>query len=142
VSGRRALADVWVGETIGELRAEVDRARLVAYAAASGDHNPIHWNERVATSVGLPGVIAHGMWTMGAASTILTRWAGDPAAVLSYSCRFTKPVPVPDPGSAELVITGRVSAVDSSAGTADLDLDVRLAGTTVLGRARATVKLS
>ena len=142
---RRALADVSVGDPLGEMTVPVDRARLVAYAAASMDHNPIHWSDRVAAEVGLPGVIAHGMWTMGAASTLLTRWAGDPAAVLSYGCRFTRPVPVPDPGVATLTVTGRVSAVDASTRTAAVELDVRAdtaGGAAVLGKARATVRLS
>lgn len=141
----RPVADVAVGDPLGELSVEVDRARLVAYAAASMDHNPIHWNDRVATGVGLPGVIAHGMWTMGAASTLLTRWAGDPAAVVSYGCRFTRPVPVPDPGSATLTVSGRVIAVDPEARTATVDLDVRAdtAGEApVLGKARATLRLA
>jgi acyl dehydratase len=138
------VAEVSVGDLLGELTVHVDRARLVAYAAASMDHNPIHWSDRVATEVGLPGVIAHGMWTMGAASTLLTRWAGDPSAVLSYGCRFTRPVPVPDPGSATLTVTGRVTSVDPEARTAGVDLDVRADtadGATVLGKARATVRL-
>lgn len=141
----RALADVSVGDSLGEMSVPVDRAGLVAYAAASMDHNPIHWSDRVAAEVGLPGVIAHGMWTMGAASTLLTRWAGDPAAVLSYGCRFTRPVPVPDPGTATLTVTGRVSAVDAGTRTAAVELDVRADtadGATVLGKARATVRLS
>jgi acyl dehydratase len=139
------LNAVAVGDSLGELTVEVDRARLIAYAAASMDHNPIHWSDRVAADVGLPGVIAHGMWTMGAASTLLTRWAGEPAAVVSYGCRFTRPVPVPDPGHATLTVTGRVTAVDPEARTAGVDLDVRADtadGATVLGKARATVRLA
>jgi len=141
VSARRSLVGVEVGESIGEIWVEVDRASLIDYAAASEDHNPIHYSDRVATSVGLPGVIAHGMWTMGAASTLLTTWAGDPGAVIAYACRFTRPVPVPDPGSARLVVSGRVSATDPEAGTAGVELDVRLDGSAVLGRARATLRL-
>lgn len=142
MSARRRLAAVSVGDTLGELSVEVDRARLVAYAAASGDHNPIHYSDRVATSVGLPGVIAHGMWTMAAASTLLTTWSGDPGAVLSYACRFTRPVPVPDPGKARLVVAGRVTGIDGSQGTVAVDLDVRLDGAAVLGRAKATLRLA
>ncbi len=141
-SRRRRIDDVAVGDSIGEIRVRVDRARLIAYAAASGDHNPIHYNDRFAQGVGLPGVIAHGMWTMGAASTLLTEWAGAAAAVLAYSCRFTRPVPVPDPGHAEIVVTGTVTAIDVTARTAAVGLDVRLAGAAVLGKARATVALA
>lgn len=145
---RRSAATVAAGDDLGRLDVDVDRARLLAYAAASGDHNPIHWNERFATSVGLPGVIAHGMWTMGAASTLLTRWAGAPDAVVAYSCRFTKPVPVPDPGHVTLAIGGRVVSVDAGdpatgrPPTAAVELDVRLGDTAVLGKARATVLLA
>jgi acyl dehydratase len=142
---RRSAGEVAVGDSLGELTVTVDRARLVAYAAASGDRNPIHWSDRVAAEAGLPGVIAHGMWTMGAAATLLTRWAGDPAAVVSWSCRFTRPVPVPDPGAAVLTVTGRVTAVDPDAGTAGVELDVRAdtaGGAAVLGKARAVLRLA
>jgi acyl dehydratase len=142
---RRTAAGVGVGDPLGELTVEVDRSRLIAYAAASGDHNPIHWSDRVASEAGLPGVIAHGMWTMGAAATLLTRWAGDPAAVIAFACRFTRPVPVPDPGVAALTVTGRVRAVDPGAGTADVELDVRAdtsGGAAVLGKARAVLRLA
>jgi acyl dehydratase len=142
---RRRVDGVAVGDPLGELTVRVDRARLVAYAAASGDRNPIHWSDRVATEAGLPGVIAHGMWTMGAASTLLTRWAGDPAAVVSWSCRFTRPVPVPDPGAAVLTVTGRVTSVDPAERTAGVELDVRADtadSAAVLGKARAVLRLA
>ena len=142
---RRPFDGVAVGDPLGDLTVEVDRARLVAYAAASGDRNPIHWSDRVAAEAGLPGVIAHGMWTMGAASTLLTRWAGDPAAVASWSCRFTRPLPVPDPGAAALTVTGRVTALDPQARTAGVELDVRAdtaGGAAVLGKARAVLRLA
>jgi len=74
----------------------VTRADLVRYAGASGDFNPIHWSERFATKVGLPGVIAHGMLTMALVGRAVTDWAGAPDAVLDYSVRFSRPVPVPD----------------------------------------------
>lgn len=142
---RRPVDGVAVGDQLGELTVAVDRARLIAYAAASGDHNPIHWSDRAAAEAGLPGVIAHGMWTMGAASTLLTSWAGDPAAVESWSCRFTRPVPVPDPGAAVLTVTGRVTGVDPDERTARVDLDVRsdtAEGAAVLGKARAVLRLA
>ena len=90
--------DLTVGTEVARREVTVDRARLVRYAGASGDFNPIHWNARVATSVGLPDVIAHGMWTMGAAVSVVADWAGDPGKVVDYQVRFTRPVPVPDPG--------------------------------------------
>ena len=84
------------GQEIGQRRIELSRADLVRYAGASGDLNPIHWNEAFATSVELPGVIAHGMFTMGSAVQLVTDWAGDPAAVVDFQTRFTKPVLVTD----------------------------------------------
>jgi acyl dehydratase len=138
---RPQLADVEVGQEVGRREVTVDRARLVRYAAASGDFNPIHWNERVARSVGLPDVIAHGMWTMGAAVPVVVDWAGDPGAVVDYQVRFTRPVPVPDPGSATVEVVAVVGAVDSDAGTVRVDLTVTLDGVRVLGKAQAVVRL-
>ncbi|MDP9429815.1 MAG: MaoC family dehydratase N-terminal domain-containing protein, partial [Actinomycetota bacterium] len=89
-------ADVVVGTELPEQTYPVIRADLVRYAGASGDFNPIHWNERVATEVGLPGVIAHGMLTMALAARAVTAWAGDPAALVEYHVRFGRPVVVPD----------------------------------------------
>ncbi len=141
VSTRPAVADLTVGDVVGTRTIEVDRARLVRYAGASGDFNPIHWNERVATEVGLPGVIAHGMWTMGAAVGLVADWAGDPGAVVDYGVRFTRPVPVPDPGAATIEVTGTVGALDPEAGTARIDLTVTCDGARVLGKAQAVVRL-
>ena len=138
---RPALADLAVGQEVARRTVTVDRARLVRYAGASGDFNPIHWNERVATSVGLPGVIAHGMWTMGAAAAVVADWAGDPGAVVDYQTRFTRPVVVPDPGEVPVEVVAVVGAVDPEAGTARLDLTVTVDGVRVLGRAQAVVRL-
>lgn len=138
---RREFATVRVGDELGTLTVTVDRARLIAYAGASGDHNPIHWSERVAIAAGLPGVIAHGMWVMGAAALLPAQWVGDPTAVMSISSRFTRPVPVPDPGSVEIDITGRVSAADSTSRRVVADLDVRVGEHRVLGKARAHIQL-
>src|ERR1700740_1642752 len=90
---------------------QVTRRDLVRYAGASGDFNVIHWNERVAKSVGLPDVIAHGMFTMATAIRVVTDWAGDPAAGVEYGVRFPRPVVVPDPGEAVLHVEGTVRAV-------------------------------
>ncbi|MFW0109983.1 MaoC family dehydratase [Rothia sp. P13129] len=84
------------GENIGNTSFSISRADLIKYAGASGDYNPIHWNERFAQSVGLPGVIAHGMYTMGLAINLVSEWATDPGAIIDYQCRFSKPVIVPD----------------------------------------------
>ncbi len=141
MSPRPALADLAVGQEVARRTLTVDRARLVRYAGASGDFNPIHWNERVATSVGLPGVIAHGMWTMGAAVTVVVDWAGDPGAVVDYQTRFTRPVPVPDPGEAQVEVVATVGALDADAGTVRVDLVVSVEGARVLGKAQAVVRV-
>ncbi|NMR18849.1 MaoC family dehydratase [Cellulomonas fimi] len=138
---RPTLTGLSVGDPVGTRSIEVDRTRLVRYAGASGDFNPIHWNERFATEVGLPGVIAHGMWTMGAAVELVSAWAGDPGAVVDYQVRFTRPVPVPDPGVAVVEVSGTVGAIDADAGTARVDLTATCDGVRVLGRAQATVRL-
>ena len=139
------FADLAVGTEIGSRTIEISRADLVKYAGASGDFNPIHWNDRFARDVELPGVIAHGMFTMGAAVQLVTDWVGDPAAVISYGTRFTKPVPVADlddePG-AIVGVSGVVGALDSDAGTARIDLTVTLGGQKVLVKAPATVRLA
>lgn len=135
------LADLTVGQEVARGTRTVDRSRLVRYAGASGDFNPIHWNERFATSVGLPGVIAHGMWTMGAAVGVVVDWLGDPGAVLDYQVRFTRPIPVPDPGEAEVEVVAAVGALDAEAGTARIDLQVSALGTRVLGKAQVLVRL-
>ncbi|MET3804737.1 acyl dehydratase [Nakamurella sp. UYEF19] len=131
-----------VGEAIPAASYQLTRDRLVRYAGASGDFNPIHWNPRVATDVGLPDVIAHGMLTMATASRAVTDWVGDPAAVLEYSVRFTRTVAVPDDGvGALLEVTGVIGALDPDARTARVDLTVKAAGVTVLGKARVVVQL-
>ncbi|HLS63640.1 MAG TPA: MaoC/PaaZ C-terminal domain-containing protein [Ruania sp.] len=134
-------ADVAVGTELLTVTRTVDRARLVRYAGASGDFNPIHWNERFALEVGLPGVIAHGMLTMGLAAAALTDWLDDATDLLSYGVRFTRPVAVPDPGEVLVDIAAVVGAVDSEAGTARVDLKVSVNGTTVLGKSQAQVRL-
>jgi acyl dehydratase len=91
----------------------VTRADLVRYAGASGDRNPIHWSDRVAAAVGLPGVIAHGMYTMALAARALDTWAGGPGRVVELGCKFTKPVVVPDDDTGTVVrVAGTVKAVD------------------------------
>ena len=138
----RRLADVEVGAELPEETIRVTRADLVRYAGASGDFNVIHWNERVAREVGLPDVIAHGMLTAGIAVRAVTRWAGDPGAVVDYQVRFSRPVVVPDDGSgAELTVRGRVAAVGED-GRVRVDLTVTSNGDKVLSLARAVVALS
>ena len=138
----RAAAGVAVGDEIGEHTFAVTRADLVRYAGASGDFNPIHWNERVATAVGLPGVIAHGMLTMGLAARAVTAWAGDPGALVEYTVRFGRPVVVPDDDEgAEVTVRGRVAAL-LDGNRARVDLTVTSAGEKVLSLARAVVALT
>ncbi|MEG3615957.1 MaoC family dehydratase [Isoptericola haloaureus] len=139
---RPQLADLTVGDVVATRTVEIDRAALVRYAGASGDFNPIHWDERFATEVGLPGVIAHGMCTMGAVVDVVTDWVGGPGAVVRYGTRFTKPVPVPARGAAAVEVTATVGAVDADAGTARIDLTVTHEGTKVLGRTQVLVRLS
>lgn len=134
------LADLEVGQEVAHAAYTVSRADLVRYAGASGDFNPIHWNEDVAQAVGLPGVIAHGMFTMALGSRLVADWCGDPGAVLEYGVRFTKPVPVPNDRPAEVSIIAKVGAVDAVARTARIDLTATCNGAGVLGRARATVR--
>jgi acyl dehydratase len=120
---------------------QVTRADLVRYAGASGDFNVIHWNERVARSVGLPNVIAHGMFTMAEAGRFVTEWAGDPGAVTDFGVRFTAMVPVPDDeAGATIEISGKVlEKLDGNRVT--VDITARAGRAKVLSRARATVRL-
>jgi acyl dehydratase len=118
----------------------VTRLDLVKYAGASGDFNPIHWSDRHATRVGLPGVIAHGLLTMALVGRALTGWAGNPAGIIDFNVRFTRPVVVPDTDEgAELVVRAALREWTDE-GYAVLDLTVTCAGDKVLSQARATVQ--
>ena len=135
-----------VGDELPALQLQITRADLIRYAGASGDFNPIHWSDRVATGVGLPGVIAHGMLTMALAGRLVTDWAGgDPAAVRSCGVRFTRPVVVPDDDEGALVeLSGKVTdLVDAPDGArvARVAITAKTDGRTVLGRAAAEVAL-
>jgi acyl dehydratase len=133
---------VTVGTELPEQVFRVTRGDLVRYAGASGDFNPIHWSDRVATSVGLPGVIAHGMFTMALAGRAVTSWTGDPAALVEYQVRFGRPVVVPDDDEgAEVTVRGKVGAL-LDGGLARVDLTVTAGGEKVLSLARATVRLA
>ena len=128
-----------VGDLLPEQEFTIQRADLVRYAGASGDFNPIHWNERFATSVGLPDVIAHGMLTMARAVRVVTDWCGDPGAVVEYSVRFTRPVVVPDPEGTTLTVSGSVRTIRED-GLIEVDLTATVNGQTVLAKARAVVR--
>lgn len=139
---RRSFDDVAVGEALPERAFPLHRVDLVRYCGASGDFNVIHWNERVATSVGLPDVVAHGMLTMATAGRVVTDWCGDPGAVVQYGTRFTAPVPVPDDGEgATLVVGGIVKARNEQDRTVTVELTATSAGARVLGKALAVVRL-
>jgi acyl dehydratase len=138
---RPSIVELAVGQLVARRTITVQRADLVRYAGASKDFNPIHWNDRFAREVGLPGVIAHGMFTMGQAVNVVSDWVGDPGAILEYGVRFTRPVPVPDPGSATVEVEALVGALDAAAGTARIDVTVVFDGARVLGKAQVLVAL-
>jgi acyl dehydratase len=137
-----AYNTVEVGQQLPNRSFPITRADLVRYAGASGDFNPIHWNPRFAVGVGLPDVIAHGMFTMATAARLVTDWIGDPGAFVDYSVRFTKAVVVPDDDSGATLDVEGVVAEKLEGGLVRIDLIARSAGDKVLGMARATVRLS
>lgn len=129
-----------VGDT-RELKVPVTRARVVRYSGASTDFNEIHFSDRHARAIGLPGVVAHGMWTMGAGLRVVTDWVGDPAKVLSYFVRFTRPVVVPDTDEGtEVVYTATVASIDD--GVAKLTITATCGDEAVLGAAKAEVRVA
>jgi acyl dehydratase len=142
VAGTVRSSDVEVGTELPSQSFPLRRVDLVKYAGASGDFNIIHWNERVATEVGLPNVIAHGMLTMAEAVRVVTDWCGDPGAVVEYGTKFTKPVPVPDDESGATVdVGGKVVEVLDS-GRVKVELTATCDGVKVLGMARVVVQLA
>ncbi|MGR6322215.1 MaoC family dehydratase [Micromonospora soli] len=118
----------------------VTRADLVRYAGASGDFNPIHWSDRTATKVGLPGVIAHGMFTMALVGRAVTAWAGAPDAVVDFGVRFTRPVVVPDTDEGTEIEVNAVVKEVTADGLTRLDVTATCLGEKVLSQARATVR--
>jgi acyl dehydratase len=134
-------ADVEAGASLPTVTYPVTRLSLVKYCGASGDFNLIHWNERIAKSVGLPGVIAHGMFTMAEAGRYVTDWTGDPGALVEFGVRFSATVPVPDDDAgAQLEVSGTVKEkLDGH--RVVLELVARTGETKVLNRARAVVRL-
>jgi len=137
-----ALDTLTVGDIVAESSFPLTRDSLVRYAGASGDFNPIHYRDDVAHSVGLPGVLAHGMLTMGLAIQPVVDWAGDPARVVDYQVRFTRPVPVDPDLGAVVTVVAKVGALDAEAGVARIDLTVTFNAVTVLGKAQARVSLA
>ncbi|MEY9962262.1 acyl dehydratase [Streptacidiphilus sp. MAP12-16] len=133
---------VEVGAELPAQSFPVTRATLVQYAGASGDFNPIHWNESFATAVGLPDVIGHGMFTMAEAIRVVTDWLGDPGAVVEYGVRFTKPVVVPNDAIGALIEVSAKVAAKLDDRRVRVDLVATSAGQKVLGMAKAVVQLS
>ncbi|MGO4595184.1 MaoC family dehydratase [Leifsonia sp. 2TAF2] len=131
-----------VGDVVAERTVELSRDALVRYAGASGDFNPIHYRDDVATSVGLPGVIAHGMLTMGLSVQPVVDWAGDPALVEDYQVRFTRPVVVDPATGATVTVSAKVGQLDAEARVARIDLTTTFDGSTVLGKAQVRVRLA
>jgi acyl dehydratase len=131
-----------VGFEIPTVDYQLTRDTLVRYAGASGDFNPIHYRDDIATSVGLPGVLAHGMLTMGVAVQSTVNWVGDAGRILDYQTRFTRPVLVDASAGATISVAGKVAQVDTEAGTARVDLTVTFNGDTVLGKAQVLVRLT
>ena len=136
------FADVAVGTELPSASYPIDRLTLVKYAGASGDFNTIHWNERIATEVGLPNVIAHGMLTMATAVRVVTDWVGDPGAVIEYGVRFTRPVVVPnDDAGVILEVSAKVTEL-LEGNRAKIVIMAKFEDQTVLGRAQAIVQLA
>ena len=133
-------AELTVGDLVAERTVHLTRESLVRYAGASGDFNPIHYRDDVAASVGLPGVLAHGMLTMGLAVETIVPWLGDSGRILDYGVRFTRPVVVDPDAGAELRIVARVGAIEAE--SARVDLTVTHGETTVLGKAQVRIGLA
>jgi acyl dehydratase len=136
-----SVSDVEVGRALPPLAIHISRENLVQYTGASLDRNRIHWDERFATSVGLPDVIAHGMFTMGSVINIVSDWVGDAGRIVEYGTRFTKPVVVPYDSGADVVVTAVVAAVDDQTKRATVELTAMCGTDKVLGRATAVVVL-
>ncbi|TFB94957.1 MaoC/PaaZ C-terminal domain-containing protein [Cryobacterium sp. HLT2-28] len=136
------LDDLVVGAVVAEASFPLTRDSLVRYAGASGDFNPIHYRDDVAVSVGLPGVLAHGMFTMGLAVQPVVDWAGDPGRIVDYQVRFTRPVLVDPVAGAVVTVVAKVGAIDADAGIARIDLTVSFNEVTVLGKAQVRVRLA
>ncbi|MES9507647.1 MaoC family dehydratase [Streptomyces sp. NPDC000609] len=141
MTAKVAYESVEVGTELPAQSFPVTRATLVQYAGASGDFNPIHWNEKFAREVGLPDVIAHGMFTMAEAIRVVTDWLGDPGAVVEYGVRFTKPVVVPNDDDGALIeVSAKVAALLEDK-QVRVDLTAMSEGKKVLGMSRAVVRL-
>jgi acyl dehydratase len=134
------FSELEVGQVVATKHYELTRDSLVRYAGASGDFNPIHYRDDFAQAVGLPGVLAHGMLTMGLSVQPVVSWVGDAARVVDYGVRFTKPVLVPAKGVAKLTVTATVGLLDEENQKARVDLNTVFEENTVLGKAQVWVQ--
>ena len=130
------------GDIVATESFHLTRDKLVRYAGASGDFNPIHYRDDIAVSVGLPGVLAHGMLTMGLAVQPVSNWVGDPARIVDYQVRFTRPVLVDGATGADVAVTATVGALEEESQVARIDLTVTFNDETVLGKAQVRVNLA
>lgn len=137
-----AFSSLTVGDVVAEQSFHFTRDSLVRYAGASGDFNPIHYRDDIATSVGLPGVLAHGMLTMGVAVQTVVNWIGDPGRVEDYQVRFTRPVLVDPATGADITVTAKVAALEEDGQVARVDLTATFEEQTVLGKAQVRVLFS
>ena len=135
------IASLEVGQEIGSIEYRVTRDSLVRYAGASGDFNPIHYRDDIAKAVGLDGVLAHGMLTMGAAVQVAINWIGDPGRIVDYGVRFTKPVFVDATKGAVLIVSGKVGEIDVENSIVRIDITASCADVAVLGKAQARVRI-
>jgi acyl dehydratase len=135
------INDLEVGQVIGAADFLLTRDSLVRYAGASGDFNSIHYRDDVAAAVGLPGVLAHGMLTMGVAVQVAVDWIGDAGRIVDYQVRFTKPVVVDPINGANLVVTGTIGSIDAENHTVRIDFEAVCSETKVLGKAQAIVRV-
>lgn len=136
------LEQLAVGDEVAAATYRFTRDSLVRYAGASGDFNDIHYRDDVAVAVGLPGVLAHGMLTMGVAVQPVVEWLGDPGRVLGYQVKFTRPVLVDPVDGAEISVLAKVGAVTAEEQSARIDLTVTFNGDTVLGKAQVLVSFA
>lgn len=135
------FSELSVGDVVASKTFDLTRDSLVRYAGASGDFNPIHYRDDIAQSVGLPGVLAHGMLTMGLAVQPVIDWVQDSAKILDYGVRFTKPVVVPASGVATLTVTATIAQLDEESNKARVDLTCSFEENNVLGKAQVWVQL-
>ena len=130
-----------IGQELLTREFKITRDSLVRYAGASGDFNAIHYRDDVAQAVGLPGVLAHGMLTMGAAVQCVVDFLGDSGKVLDYQVRFTKPVLVDAVTAATLIVNATVVEIDEAEKIARIDLSATADGVVVLGKAQVRVSI-